>query len=45
MVRIAFTALILILIYDFARVLYLAGKSWLRRLADLIASRIRRAAE
>ena len=45
MVRIAFTALILILIYDFARVLYLAGKSWLKRLADLIASKIRGAAE
>ena len=44
-VRIIFTALILVLIYDFARTLYLVGRSWLKRLADMIASRIRRATE
>jgi len=44
-VRIVFTALILILIYDFARTLYLVGRTWLKKLADMIASRIRRAAE
>jgi len=44
-VRIIFTALILVLIYDFARTLYLVGRSWLKKLADMIASRIRRATE
>jgi len=45
LVRIVFTALILVLIYDFARTLYLVGRSWLKKLADMIASRIRRATE
>jgi len=45
LVRIVFTALILVLIYDFARTLYLVGRTWLKKLADMIASRIRRAAE
>ena len=44
-VRVVFTALILVLIYDFARTLYLVGRTWLKKLADMIASRIRRAAE
>jgi len=45
LIRIIFTALILILIYDFVRVLYLAGKTWLKKLANMIASRIREVTE
>jgi len=45
LVRIVFTALILVLIYDFTRTLYLVGRSWLKKLAEMIASRIRRATE
>ena len=45
LVRIVFTALILVLIYDFARTLYLVGRTWLKKLADMIASKIRRATE
>jgi len=45
LMRIIFTALILVLTYDFVRVLYFVGKTWLKKLANIIASRIREVTE